>query len=134
MTDSPSVLVDSNVIIDIISDDALWAEWSLGALGDSANPIVNPIVFAELCYQRASSDEVESLLLSLDLQYEELPKEALFLASQAYRAYRQQGGVKTAPLPDFFIGAHARVSGIPILTRDKSRYQTYFPGVALICP
>lgn len=129
-----AVLVDSNVIIDIIRDDPSWAEWSLDALSSQTETRVNPIIFAELCYQQNSDEEVTELLGQIGLDYEELPREALFLASQAFKFYRSQGGRKTAPLPDFFIGAHAVASNIPILTRDVSRYRTYFPDVELICP
>lgn len=95
---------------------------------------MNPIIFAELCYQRTSSDEVNELLEELSVGYEELPRSALYLASQAYCLYCRLGGTKSAPLPDFFIGAHAVASGVPIVTRDVKRYQTYFPTVKLICP
>jgi len=134
MIDAPSALVDSNVITDIAQQDARWVEWSLDALSRLDAASVNPIIYAELCYQHTSPDEVDALLESLFLSYNELPREALYLASQAFRNYRKSGGLKTSPLPDFFIGAHAAVMGVPILTRDVSRYQTYFPSVRLIHP
>lgn len=134
MTDPTVILVDSNIIIDIVSQDVAWAEWSLDKLSSYASPMINPMIFAELCYQKTSADEVDELLEALGLNYEELPKEALFLASRAYKYYRQQRGRKTSPLPDFFIGAHAQAIGVPLLTRDKARYQTYFPNVELVCP
>lgn len=129
-----SALVDSNVIIDIIGQDPNWMSWSIEALNSCESPCINPLVFAELCYVKNSPEEVEGLLNRLDLGYLELPKDALFLAAQAYRIYRQRGGTKTAPLPGFFIGAHAAALGIPIITRDVTRYQTYFPTVPLISP
>lgn len=129
-----SALVDSNVIIDIIGEDPTWMPWSVDALNSCESPRINPLVFAELCYVKNSPEGVEDLLVRLALGYLELPKEALFLAAQAYKIYRQRGGTKTAPLPDFFIGAHAAVLGIPIITRDVTRYQTYFPSVTLISP
>lgn len=134
MIDPEFVLVDSNIIIDIITLDSTWAEWSGATLEQYPEVKVNPIIYAELCYQLASSDELDQLLATLGIGYSELSKEALFLASQAYRAYRQRGGNKTSPLPDFFIGAHAAVLGIPIISRDTNRYQTYFPTVELIRP
>ncbi len=134
MTDSPTALVDSNVIMDIVQRDALWAEWSATALSGIKTPKVNPIIFAELCYLQTSPKEVDDLLVALSLDYEELPRESLYLASQAFRMYRHRGGAKTSPLPDFFIGAHAAALGVPILTRDAQRYRSYFPTVPLICP
>jgi predicted nucleic acid-binding protein len=134
MIETPFVLVDSNVIIDIVRQEARWVEWSLDALSRFKVASVNPIIYAELCYQHTSPDEVDDLLRSLSLVYHELPREALYLASQAFRTYRKTGGSKTSPLPDFFIGAHAATMGVPLITRDVSRYQTYFPMVPLICP
>ena len=134
MTEVSSALVDSNVIIDIIGQDSTWMHWSIEALNSCESAWINPLVFAELCYLNNSSDEVEELLTRLDLSYLEFSKDALFLAAQAYKVYRQRGGTKTAPLPDFFIGAHAAVLGVPIITRDVTRYQTYFPTVTLISP
>ena len=96
--------------------------------------IVNPMIYAELCCEAGSSSDVDKILLTLGIGYEESPREALFLASQAFKTYRQRGGSKTAPLEDFFIGAHAAVLGMPILTRDVVRYRTYFPTVELVCP
>ena len=129
-----SALVDSNVIIDIIGKDPKWMRWSVEALNSCESAWINPLIFGELCYLETSPEKVEDLLIRLDLGYLELPKDALFLAAQAYRIYRQRGGTKTAPLPDFFIGAHAAALGVPIITRDVTRYQTYFPSVTLISP
>jgi len=129
-----SALVDSNIIIDIIGKDATWAHWSATALDSCKNACINPIVYAELCYFSSNSNQVEDLITRLELGYLELPKESLFLAAQAFRLYRQRGGTKSAPLPDFFIGAHAAALGISIITRDVTRYQTYFPNVPLISP
>lgn len=129
-----SALVDSNVIIDIIGQDPTWMHWSIEALNSCESAWINPMVFAELCYLETFPGEVEGLLIRLDLGYQELSKDALFLAAQAYKIYRQRGGTKTAPLPDFFIGAHAAALGVSIITRDVTRYQTYFPSVTLISP
>ena len=134
MIESSSAIVDSNVIIDIIGEDPVWKAWSVKALSACEFAFVNPMVFAELCYINPSPIEVEKLLDRLALGFQELSKDSLFIAAQAYKLYRQRGGARTAPLPDFFIGAHAAALGVPIITRDVSRYQTYFPTVPLICP
>jgi predicted nucleic acid-binding protein len=134
MSEPSFVLVDSNVIIDIAQHDKQWLEWSFDTVSRYAAASVNPIIYAELCYPFTTSDEVDHLLASLMFDYRELPREALYLAAQAFRLYRKAGGTKTSPLADFFIGAHAATLGVPIITRDVSRYHTYFPTVTLICP
>lgn len=134
MTDTPQALIDTNVIIDILGGDPDWMEWSASALAACETAFVNPIVFAELCYFKSSPDAVEQLLGRLTIDYQELPKDALFLAAQAFRQYRNRGGLKTAPLPDFFIGAHGVASGVPVVSRDVTRYATYFPTLTLIHP
>jgi predicted nucleic acid-binding protein len=135
MTEAPFVLVDSNVVMDITSRDPQWEEWSAGQLATFAGRLaINPVIYAELCFPLALAEEADQLVAYLGLSYRELPRGALFLAAQAFRAYRQRGGSRTSPLPDFFIGAHAVALGVPILTRDITRYQTYFPSVALISP
>ena len=130
------VLVDSNVIFDVTNDDPVWADWSDAQITSlqSDGLLVNLLIYTELCTQASATAEVDALLASLKLELQELPREALFLAAKAFLKYRRQGGTKTVPLPDFFIGAHAQTLGIPILTRDAGRYASYFPGVALICP
>lgn len=134
-TSQLTVLVDTNVIADVIYKDPVWASWAAAQLAIYAGTsCINPIIYSELCYHASGFDEVNQLVLDFGFKFEELPRPALFLASQAYRTYRQRGGIKTAPLPDFFIGAHAQVLGIPILTRDAGRYTSYFPSVPLICP
>jgi len=134
MIESATALIDSNVIIDIVGEDPTWKDWSCRVLGSCRRAFVNPMVFAELCYLKPSPLEVEKLIADLDLDYHEIPKDALFVAAQAFKVYRRRGGSRTAPLPDFFIGAHAAVLGVPLITRDVSRYQSYFPTVPLICP
>ena len=135
MTEAPFVLVDSNVVMDITSRDPQWEEWSAGQLATFAGRLaINPVVYAELCFPLASAEEADQLVSYLGLSYREFSRESLFLAARAFRAYRQRGGSRTSPLPDFFIGAHAAALGVPILTRDINRYQTYFPSVALISP
>lgn len=131
----PLVLVDSNVVIDITSRDPHWEAWSARQLATFAGRLaINPIIYAELCFPLPTAEDADQLIAYLGLEYHEFSRESLFLAAQAYRIYRQHGGTKTAPLPDFLIGAHAAALGIPIITRDITRYQTYFPNVTLISP
>jgi len=134
MSDRLFTLIDSNIIIDIVQEDPEWFEWSVDELSRCFSAIVNPIIFAEVCYQRTSWEEVGDLLEDLEIGFQEMPKEGLYLASQAFRAYRQRGGMRTSPLPDFFIGGHAAAMGFPVVTRDVKRFRTYFPKVELIAP
>ena len=135
MTDSGLILVDTNVVLDVLEDDPAWASWSAEQMSRMVGrTVINPLIYSELSYEAGDIEEVERILVTLGLNYQELPREALFLAAKAYQSYRLRGGARTAPLPDFFIGAHAAVLGIPILTRDVGRYQTYFPDVPLIAP
>lgn len=129
------VLVDTNVIADVFHRDPVWVDWSRAEIARHAGDLlINPLIYAELCYRATSSGQVDQIVADLGFRYEELPKPALYLAAQAYRTYRLRGGVKTAPLADFFIGAHAEAAGLTLLTRDPARYRTYFPNVPLICP
>jgi predicted nucleic acid-binding protein len=130
------ILVDSNVILDVVNQDPVWEPWSSAALTQNAGQIclVNPIIYAELCGNTNSAQEVDAVLNALNLRYQEIPREALFLAAQAHLAYRRRGGTRSTGLPDFFVGSHAQAAGFPIMTRDRGRYQTYFPSVALIAP
>lgn len=135
MTEAPFVLVDSNVVMDITGRDPQWEAWSAGQLEAFAGRLaINPVIYAELCFPLASVEEADQLVAYLGLNYREFSRESLFLAALAFRACRQRGGAKASPLPDFFIGAHAAALGVPILTRDVARYQTYFPEVTLISP
>lgn len=130
------VLVDSNVILDLVNQDATWLGWSRSAMEAHAGAglLANAMIYAELCCNAQTCQEVDELLNGMEVRLAEIPREALFLAAKAHLVYRRRGGTKTTPLPDFFIGAHAEAMGIPILTRDPGRYKTYFPGVPLICP
>jgi hypothetical protein len=129
------ILVDTNVISDIVHDDPTWRPWSEMQMSAHVGMLaINPFIYAELCCRAKNPTELDDALTLLGISYEEISKDALFLAAQAFLVYRQRGGGKTAPLPDFFIGAHAAALGIPIITRDVGRYRTYFPGVELICP
>jgi predicted nucleic acid-binding protein len=130
-----AVLVDTNVICDVLYNDPVWSDWSSAQIANHWGQLcINPIIYAELSYQATSPADVNDTMDRLGLVYADLPMACLFTAGQAYRRYRQRGGVKTAPLPDFLIGAHAQQAGLVLLTRDKARYATYFPGARLICP
>ena len=131
------VLVDTNVILDVVQDDPVWAEWSQGQLDAWAARDelgINAVIYAELSIAYARIEELEDTVDTAELRLLEIPREALFLAGKAFLAYRKQRGTRTGVLPDFFIGAHAAVMELPLLTRETSRYRTYFPGVALIAP
>lgn len=131
------VLVDSNVLLDIVTADPEWLPWSQAALADAlmaGTVAINQLVYAEvsIAYQQAA--ELDAVLTRLRIQRIDLPWEAAHLAGQAFLKYRRQGGTRTSPLPDFYIGAHAQTAGLPLLTRDAKRYRTYFPKASLITP
>jgi predicted nucleic acid-binding protein len=131
------LLVDSNVILDILLDDPVWAEWSertLSRYGETCDLLINPIVYTELSIGFKRIEELEEAIAIADFQMLEIPKEALFLAGKAFLQYRRNKGTKSSPLPDFFIGAHAAVLHVDLITRDVARYRTYFPTVNLISP
>ena len=130
------VMVDSNVIFDVTNNDPVWADWSDSQITayQPGGLLINPLIYTELCTSASTTEDVNRVLTGLKLELRELPREALFLTAKAFLKYRRQGGTKTAPLPDFFIGAHAQALGIAILTRDAGRYNSYFPSVPLICP
>ncbi|MGE0876152.1 MAG: type II toxin-antitoxin system VapC family toxin [Burkholderiales bacterium] len=131
------LLVDTNVILDVVGEDPEWADWSQGQL-DAASLryrlAINPVIYAELSISWRRIEELEAMLAKGGFRVEPIPREALFLAGKAFLNYRKRTGVKTGVLPDFFIGAHAAVAGVPLLTRDTRRYRTYFPGLELIAP
>lgn len=132
-----TVLVDSNVLLDIATDDSRWAEWSSNALAEAADkaPLsINPIIYAEVSIRYETIEEFELVVPADVFRREPFPYEAGFLAGKAFMSYRRRGGRRSSPLPDFYIGAHAAVSGYQLLTRDASRYRTYFPTVELIAP
>ncbi len=131
------ILVDSNVIFDLLDNDQQWCAWSGAQLQRWAQldrMTVNAIVYAEISPRFRTEAKVDGLLKELKLDFAEIPRSAAFLAGKAHFLYRRQGGAKISVLPDFFIGAHATVLGCSILTRDTSRYATYFPTVPLIAP
>lgn len=134
---SGATLVDTNVLLDIATDDATWATWSAAALEsafESGRILINPIVYAELSVRFPSIESLDHALPEKWLRREQLPWSAAFLAGKAYVEYQRRGGTRISPLPDFYIGAHAAVAGHRLLTRDARRYRTYFPRVELISP
>ncbi len=131
------VLVDSNVILDIFLDDPTWADWSESVLADHSvhtTLYINSIVYTEVSIGFEKIEELESAIHKGGFQMLAVPKEALFLAGKAYLQYRKSRGTRTSLLPDFYIGAHAAVLALDLITRDVNRYRTYFPTVRLICP
>ena len=133
----PGVLVDSNVLLDVLTEDPEWFAWSsesLARCADEAEIVLNPIVYAEVSVGFDRIEEVESALPHDVFVRSPLPWDAAFLAGKCFRAYRRRGGQKRSPLPDYYIGAHAAVSGLSLLTRDPVRYRTYFPKLRLIAP
>ena len=130
-------LVDSNVLLDLVTDDPNWGTWSSEALSRAADESVlaiNALIFAEISIGFTRVEELEQLLPPEDFARLALPYEAAFLAGKAFLSYRRRGGRRSAPLADFYIGAHAAVAGLRLLTRDPQRYRTYFPTVDLIAP
>jgi len=132
-----ATLVDSCVLIDVLADDPNWAEWSLMQLERCAQMgplVINPIILAEISPRFERAADLDAALAGLPLQRDALPWDAAFLAGQAFKVYRQLQGQKSAPLPDFYIGAHALVNGWQLLTRDQARYRSYFPRLTLVAP
>jgi predicted nucleic acid-binding protein len=130
-------LVDTNVLIDILSDNPTWRRWSrerLEARSASGRLLINEVVYAELSLGFGTEEDLDKAILELNVFLVWSPKSALFLAGQAFNRYRRAGGARIGVLPDMFIGAHAQVTRLPILTRDVRRYRTYFPEVQLITP
>lgn len=131
------LLVDTNVLVDVLTDDPVWAAWSLQQLRAQSQVhelIINPVIYAELSLAFDSIEALDDAIDRMRLTMRELPRPALFLASRAFVHYRRAGGKRTNVLADFFIGAHAAVVGCEILTRDVRRYRNYFPSVELIAP
>jgi predicted nucleic acid-binding protein len=129
--------VDSNVLLDVLTEDERWFPWSSDSLARCANAwvlAINPIIYAEVSIRFARIEELDDALSEQDFERLPVPYAAAFLAGKAFLRYRRRGGVRHAPLPDFFIGAHAAVSGLRLLTRDPSRYRSYFPRLPLIAP
>lgn len=128
--------MDSNVLLDLFTDDAKWAPWSEARLGEAfeaGEVVINPTVYAEISIAFDRIEELEDSLPD-ELGREDLPWEAAFLAGKCFLEYRRRGGARRSPLPDFYIGAHAAVTGRALLTRDAARYRSLLPALTLICP
>jgi predicted nucleic acid-binding protein len=131
------VLVDSNVLLDVATSDPAWGDWSARALAQAAECttlIINPIIYAEVSIGYTTIEALEAVLPRSLYQREPLPWEAGFLAGKSFLLYRRQKGSRTSPLPDFYIGAHAAIERLALLTRDAARYRSYFPNVEILAP
>ena len=132
-----ALLVDSNVLLDVLTEDPRWFPWSAETLARLANETllaINPIIYAEVSIRFATIEGLEEALTPGSFERLPLPWEAAFLAGKCFLKYRKRGGLRGSPLPDFYIGAHAAVAGMTLLTRDATRYRTYFPKLRLIAP
>jgi len=132
-----STMVDTNVLLDVATNDPHWANWSIQQLDAAAMQgplIINDAVYAELSVRFARVEDVDSFVDAARLTHASPPRAALFLAAKAFQKYRAAGGARTGVLPDFFIGAHAAIAGLKLLTRDAKRYRRYFPQLQLISP
>jgi hypothetical protein len=132
-----AALVDSSVVLDVFLDDPEWGDWSesvLSKLSETRSLFINPIIYAEISIGFERIEELEKAITECGLEMATLPREALFLAGKVYLRYRKGKGKKVAPLPDFFIGAHAAVEGLDLVTRDVKRIRTCFPSVKIISP
>ena len=133
----PATLIDSCVLLDVITGDEHWADWSaarIAAAVDEGRAVINPLIYAEVSVGYQTVEELEDLLPADAYEHEPLPYLAGFAAGKAFLQYRRSGGHKRSPMPDFYIGAHAAVAGYRLLTRDVNRYRTYFPALDLIAP
>jgi predicted nucleic acid-binding protein len=131
------MLVDTNVLVDVLENDPVWADWSAGQLRAQSQVhalCINPVIYSELSLAFDSVSDLDKVITDMELTLQELPRPALFLAARAYLKYRRGAGQKRNVLADFFIGAHAAVLGCAILTRDGRRYRSYFPRVGLVSP
>ncbi|TXL74183.1 type II toxin-antitoxin system VapC family toxin [Vineibacter terrae] len=130
-------LVDTNVLLDLATDDPEWADWSVRQLDAAAirgTLAINDVVYAELSVRFATIESLDALLGEAGIAMAPMPRPALFLAGKVFQRYRADGGTRTGVLPDVFIGAHATAAGFPLLTRDARRYQSYFPTIGLVTP
>lgn len=131
------ILVDSDVILDVVTEDSKWYDWSAGQLeklAESHTLVINPIIYTEISIGFDRIEDLDQAVPPEFFRRDPLPWEAGFLAGKCFVKYRRSGGRRRSPLPDFYIGAHAAIGGIALLTRDTNRYKTYFPKVALISP
>ena len=130
-------LVDSNVILDVVTEDADWSDWSAAMLTAAANEgrlVINPLIYAEVSCGFAAIEDLDEAVPPEYFTREPLPWPAAFLAAKAFVTYRRRGGTRAVPLPDFYIGAHAAIAGYTLLTRDARKYRTYFPKLRVIAP
>ena len=130
-------LVDTNVLLDLVTDDPTWADWlmrQLDAAGLRGELVINGMIYAELSVRFATIEALDAVVNDARLAIAAMPRAALFLAAKVFQRYRAIGGTRTGVLPDFFIGAHAAVAGLTLLTRDARRYRRYFPSLDLIAP
>ena len=137
MTSSVGTLVDSNVLLDVLTEDKVWFAWSsreLSRAADEGPLFINAVIYPEVSVRFSRIEDLDDALPGADYERLALPWEAAFLAGKAFLDYRRNRGTRTSALPDFFIGAHAAVARLQLLTRDPSRYRTYFPTVALATP
>lgn len=133
----PAVLVDSNVLLDVLTEDAEWVDWSASALARAANsgPLaINPLIYAEVSIGFDRIEALDDMLVPGTFERRPLPWAAAFLAGKVFLRYRRAGGSRRSPLPDFYIGAHAAVEGLTLLTRDPARYRAYFPRLRIVAP
>jgi predicted nucleic acid-binding protein len=131
------VLVDSNVLLDVATNDPRWGDWSghaLAEVAENTTMIINPIIYAEVSIGYTTIEALDAVLPVTLYQREPLPWQAGFLAGKSFLLYRRRGGLRASPLPDFYIGAHAAIGGLAILTRDANRYRSYFPKVEMLAP
>lgn len=132
-----STLVDSNVLLDVLTEDPAWFDWSSAALESQAERsvlVIDPLIYAEVSIRFERIEELEEALPPAMFRRDALPWEAAFLAGKCFVQYRRRGGAKHSPLPDFYIGAHAAVARMTLLTRDGGRYRTYFPSLDILAP
>jgi len=130
-------LVDSNVILDVLTEDQEWFDWSAAALGSAATTgtlLINPIIYAEVSTRFERIEDLDKALPHHYYRRAPLPWEAAFLAGQCFIRYRRRGGERRSPMPDFYIGAHAALAGLTLLTRDAKRYRAYFPTLRIVAP
>jgi len=132
-----AVFIDSNVLLDLMTEDKTWFSWSADAIANAADRfrlVINAVVYAEVSVRYSRIEELDAVLPKAMFDREAIPYGAAFLAGKAFLTYRKSGGARRSPLPDFLIGAHAAVAGYRLLTRDAARYRTYFPKLTLISP
>jgi predicted nucleic acid-binding protein len=132
-----AILIDSNVLLDLMTEDSRWFSWSSNATAiaaETARLVINPVIYAEVSIRYTKIEDLNAAIPKDLIDREAIPYEAAFLAGKAFTAYQQRGGTRRSTLPDFFIGAHASIAGYRLLTRDAARYRTYFPRLALIAP